>query len=401
MCGYLRQIVLLLLLLVSLPVSASHNPNQDWVQVFRDTNLKGPSVRFLLPTLGKNWVPGIDYLLGSHRRVGSQLLTMIGGVLYHGASSFHIKAKQSGVTLYLFEGDNFDGRMLRWHIKKGWVGKMGHPGWFNDRLGSMIVVRERTEPDDGAPLDVGSLDNIYIPLDTMVDEIRSTFSEKMEGDNDIEDFWLHDTQVFYDTAHSFWNTANSKQLPPGAQGDTAYRSKYYDQIRIKQEIEIDPNWWPSNYDTWVKLGYYFNVDSEKHLNFTWSDWKVWVESGWIDSDIKKALSSAVKGDLVETGNTIRDTIRDGISAELNELGLEELLKLAPELHPWEGIERVGWKIPCAKDNYNDHSGYGEPKAVKKGDVTGAWNEDQIYCWAAGSRKEMFPPTLILHHDPQL
>jgi hypothetical protein len=81
----------------------------------------------------------------------------------------------------------------------------------------------------------------------------------------------------------------------------------------------------------------------------------------------------VKGDLVGIGNEIRDKIKAAID-KANPFG--------PLI--WDGVKRVGWKIPC--NNYNKLSGYIFPT--------------QPPCWDSpqGSDIQAFPPTLILHHN---
>lgn len=330
----------------------------DWIQIYQHVNEGGQSWRLYLPDPGHNYVPGADYLVGSVRRIGSQVHAQSGGVFYHGASSFRVWAADTDVTLYLFEGDNFDGRMLRYHVEQGTTGVITNPGWFNDRLGSFIAVREK---EGQTPLD--KLKDTPIPLDSMVGSIRTEFGNKLSSNSDVEDYWLHTTQVNYDTAHSMW-----LEIGEG----TSYWAKYYDIIRIEQDIEIDPNWWPWNYDTVIKLGYFFDVDNQHHLHFTWAAWYVWVEGGLISGKIFNGLKAAVTGDLVGTGNKIRDAIKTGIDAQAG--------VFAPVI--WNDVKRVGWKIPC--NNFNGLSGYFPPPAP--------------YCWAPGSNKYMFPPTLILHHD---
>ncbi len=330
----------------------------DWIQIYQHGNEGGSSWRLYLPSPGSDYLSNINYWVGSVRRIGSQIQSKSGGVFYHGASSFRVWAADSGVTLYLFEGNHFDGRMLRYHVPKGYTGVIYDSGWFNDRLGSFIAVREKE-----GQTDLEKLVDTPIPLDTMVSSIRTEISNKISADDDVEDFWLHDTQINYSTAHSMWTEIGEA---------TSYWAKYYDIIRIKQEIEIDPNWWPSNYDTWMKLGYYFDTDSANHLHFTWAAWAIWVESGTISGSVADGLEAAVSGDLVGTGNKIRDAIKTAVEAQAG--------VFAPII--WDDVKRVGWKIPC--NNFNGSSGYSSPSPP--------------FCWAAGSRKEMFPPTLILHHN---
>jgi hypothetical protein len=338
---------------------ASGSASADWIQIFQHSKEKGQSWRLYLPALGNDYVPGVNYWVGSVRRVGTQVGEKLGGVFHHGASSYRVWAADSGVTLYLFEGDNFDGRMIRFHVKKGKTGAITNAGWFNDRLGSFIAVREK----EGDTV-LEKLVDTPIPLDDMVDSLRTAFSTKIKKAKQVEEHWLHDTQINYTTAHSYWTELGVATIP--------YWSKYYDLIRIKQEIEIDPkNWW-WDYDTEIKLGYFFHVDSNKHLQFTSAGWGIWVESGKWSRKILKALESAVVGDIVAMGNQIRDAIADAVVATAG--------AASPLI--WNNVKRVGWKIPC--EEFNNQSGYGVPS--------------KPFCWKAGGRKEMFPPTLILHHD---
>ncbi|BBM84200.1 hypothetical protein [Candidatus Uabimicrobium amorphum] len=329
----------------------------DWVQIYEHSHERGRSWRLHLPVLGKNYLPGNNYHVGSIRRIGSQIKAYNGGIFYRKASSFRIWAVKSDITLYLFDGDHFNGQMLRFHVKKGHSKAIITAGWFDNRLRSLIAVREK---EGKTPLE--QLTDTPIPLDSLVDKLRDEFGKEINKSKDIVKHRKLKTQISYDTAHGFWTELGFA---------SSYWAKYYDIIRIYHKISLDIKHWAFDYDAWIKLGYRFHVDREQNLHMSWVAWGVWVESGVLRKKILRGLASTVRGNVTTIGDKVTDGIRQGIEDEIGPLTDAV----------WNYVKKVGWKIPC--DNFNNRSGYRRPRTP--------------FGWASGSRKEMFPPTLILHH----
>lgn len=345
---------------LTLAFSGSANAG-DHIQLYTGGNETGQSVKYHLPAPGDTYFPQWNYWVGSVRRTGAQLLAENNGVLNNTISSLRVVANDTDVSIYIFDGSDFDGKLVHWRIPKGHSGVMGFMGWLNNKANSFIVIREKSPTDF-----LGQLTDTEISLETLPGVLRQEFVDQFESSNEIDDVDAGKTQVSYTTSHKLWKDFGWN--PPSA-------ARYWDMLRIHQDMTIDPNGWLWDYDTSITLGFWPGTTGG-HLNFKPAVWKVWVEGGAISGRVKDGLAAAVAGSMPSLGNQLRGGIEDELRKVTAEYG-DAVFDLV-----WDNVSRVGWKT-C--DNFNNLSGYAQPA--------------QPFCWANGSNLKMFPPTLVLHHDP--
>ena len=226
-------------------------------------------------------------------------------------SSVEVFAGDSDVSLVLFTGNYFDEEVYTLTCAKGQHCTAPSLGWLNDDVSSASCQREFPKQPGDAALTV-----IDIPTRSIGDGLRKTFCEGVEKSDSVEDCYLEETQVAWSNTYDrctwdFWDRR-------GIGCSTHWTGMYRDELRITQNFEIDPNWWPSNYD--VDLDMYFRpTNYNKQFRLDAVGYILWVESGTVHTNVWNGVVGTLNGSF---GTEDEEKLNQALFKEVGEVGLK-------------------------------------------------------------------------------
>jgi hypothetical protein len=250
-------------------------------------------------------------------------------------------------AIVAYENRYFQGRLEEYHCQPGATLQINDirfrgaaPPHGDGRASGLVVTRDDYATTySGGGLTDPIFKKLGIDMSLAMDGFDAAVAPELEAEEDIESADTWSSAIFWTDLHSHY----------AALGMSAA-----DELRRRQVIgfangmELDPNWWPSNYD--VQLEWYLEptivAGTIPRLKFELKAWSLWVEDGFIRDEIYEGISSEMEDAGAELADTIRQQIVDTITAEASAAGIPgdvgELML--------SSVSSVGWTIsqprPC-------------------------------------------------------
>lgn len=296
-----------LLVLLLLPLGAQRAEAADYCRFYSNSSYDGSVATYTLPDerFGK------PYGAVSLRRTGAQLKDGPPAV-YRNAESVRIRASESDIVLYVFEGDDFDGKFQAVRCGRGKTCRWRY-GSMRNRIRSFICQRD--DFVSTASLDE-LLENQLLPSYLLADPITA---EIHDGVRTQRRRFLRDRidlkhgRLFWSSSHDLCRTV---RCVDGGEGE--WRRKYRDYLRYSYEasgrLRLDGIRYTIRIDLWIEP-----VLVDGRLEFHERHWRVKVTGGAYAYRIRREIGKQVKARFPGLGaditSSLRRALRDVAGAE--------------------------------------------------------------------------------------
>ena len=223
---------------------------QDRCEFFSDLDQQGARVSYNLPDANLATQPWSNL----SRRFEGANLKVHAPAIYRNLESVRITARDSGVTLYVYDGDNFDGNFQAVRIDRGTVGTWNF-GSMKNKVRSIICQRDERLP---ASTDIfaaitGLQDNHMIPTSILAnaltaavhDAVRTQRGRFYDGKIDIVQ-----GRLSWATGHELCRSVSCVSIPD------AWRRKYWDFLRFSYKgrgrLKADGKNYTMSIDIWIE-----------------------------------------------------------------------------------------------------------------------------------------------------
>jgi hypothetical protein len=316
---------------------------QDQCEFFSDKDQRGERVNYLLPdsnVAGQSWSNVSRRFEGANLKVHAH-------AIYKNLESVRITAMNSDVTLYVYDGDNFNGKFQAVRVKKGNVGTWNF-GSMRNRVRSIICQRDPRLPASNgvSALLTGFPKNHMIPTSLLADSITATVHDAVKSQR--KRFYHHRLDI--KQGRIIWETGLEEcRAVKCVSIQNDWRRKYWDFLRYSYKasgrLKADGKIYTISIDIWIEPF----LDSNGNIRFRGDAFKVSV-SKWIwHNVIRKAVESNVRqmfptiGQAIELG--LRSTVRNALGQSgVNLLSNNDRLVFSYSCN--SALDRVGYP------NYN-------------------------------------------------
>lgn len=325
-----------LALFATIPVisSASTAIAADFCRFYSNNNWTGKSKTFDLPQSGSQ--SGNSWGATSIRGAGKSELT---SAVYENAESVRIRAFDSDVVLYVFNGDHFDGEFQALRVHRGnerdWrYGSMGN------KIRSFICQR-----DDFIPANLSGLTeflrNSLLPSYFIADPITAKIHDAVRSQKDR----FYNGKIDLKYGRLSWTTRYNTCREINCASPKTPQDKYLDFLKYSYKATGKLKADGKNYDMYITLWFQPKLDKGS-LTFTERAWKVDV-SNWIwHSKIQDAIESQVKSQYDGMGQELTQGFQDTIRKTLGNSTGNTIISKNSRLifsHPCNYyVQRVGY-----------------------------------------------------------
>jgi hypothetical protein len=305
--------VFVLSLVHTAPASA-----QDKCEFFSGLDRTGDSVTYTLPSEN---VAGQPWSNVSRRFEGANL-KVHAPAIYSNLESVRITANDSDVTLYVYDGDNFDGRFQAVRFAQGGVHHWNF-GSMRNRVKSIICQRDPRLPagQQVVELLVGFQDNHLIPTSMLADAMTAEIHDLVRSersrfyDNKID---IRQGRMIWDTAHELCKSVSCASI------NDEWRRKYWDFLRYSYKsrgrLKADGKTYTISIDIWIEPF----LNDAGDLRFRVDAWKVDV-SNWIwHNRIQDAVESRMRAAVPDIGNRLLTGLTETLDAAVGQQGADLL-----------------------------------------------------------------------------
>ncbi len=310
---------------------------KDGCTFYSGENWTGDSVRYEMPDrpLGESW--------GSYsRRFTGENLRLPGGrAIYDNLESVRIDSKGTGITLYVYTGENFDGTFQAIHVEQSDVPYKWNFGSMSNRVRSVICQRdERLNRGAGlVNLLAGFENNHLIPTSIIADNLTASVHDAVNSQR--HRFYNHRIDIKH--GRIFWSTGHElcreiSCTPEPKEWKRKYRDYLQYQYKSRGRLKADG----ANYDITVNF-WIEPMLIDGILVFKERAWKVNVSNHIWHKRIKDNVAAAVKNQYDSLGDRLTLSVRRLVRDNLGEDGvLEDNQQLIISHSCISIFERVGY-----------------------------------------------------------
>ncbi len=279
---------------------------QDRCEFFSDEDQKGANVNYNLPDANVADQPWSNI----SRRFEGANLKQHAPAIYNNLESVRITAMDSDVTLYVYDGDNFDGRFQAIRVSRGNIGTWNF-GSMRNRVRSIICQRDARLPANAGEIELlgGFQNNHLIPTSLLADSITAQVHDAVRAERDR--FYDHrldikQGQIIWETGHELCRAVTCANI------SEAWRRKYWDFLRYSYKtsgrLKADGKKYTISIDIWIEPF----LDNHGDLRFRGDAFKVSVTKWIWHKRIKKAVERRVQDMFPNIGQTVDRGLRDAI-----------------------------------------------------------------------------------------
>ncbi len=305
-------------------LSAGTARAQDRCELFDSANLTGTAKTIGMsgPVTGSSFTgsPGNGVWGNTSSRASGPML----GSMNNAATSLRIRAVDSDVALYYFDGDNFNGQGEVMHCKKGLVCSVNLTG-MNNRTSSVICQREffrkaKVSDPNADPLTVAlaALSNPIINLTSITTQVDAKTQQLVAAEPQVDEFrptWSEDGWQLW--SHTTWITEweYCRRYSLACASEPGMNFKDYFQISKRFEVEINGEPFTADDDYVIEFDYFIrpviwdhdnNPATVEQLRFWWGLTDYFFEPG----DAQSAIIAAVKPKIDSI--PIQQELRNGV-----------------------------------------------------------------------------------------
>lgn len=287
----------------TIPIIASVSPASatDYCQFYSNDDYTGSSKTFNLPQSGS--LSGQNWGATSIRGIGKSELT---SVVYENAESVRIRALDSDVVLYVFNGEHFDGEFQVLRASRGKEIKWRY-GSMRNKIRSFICQR-----DDFIPANLSGLTefmkNSLLPSYFIADPITAKIHEAVRSQKDR----FYNGKIDLKYGRLSWSTRYNTCREIDCASPKTSQDKYRDYLKYSYKATGRLKADGKNYDMYITLWFQPKLKNGS-LSFTEKAWKVdvskWIWHKRISDGIASAVKSQYEGSGQELTNGFNETIR--------------------------------------------------------------------------------------------
>lgn len=304
--------------------------SQDRCEFFSDKNQKGAKVSYNLPNANVADQPWSNI----SRRFEGANLKKYAPAIYKNLESVRITAMDSDVTLYVYDGDNFDGRFQAVRFSRGGT-HIWNFGTMRNRVRSIICQRDARLPANQGVIALlgGFQNNHLIPTSLLADSITATVHDAVKAER--KRFYNHrldikQGRIIWETGHELCRAVKCVNI------SKAWRRKYWDYLRYSYKangrLKADGKNYTISIDIWIEPF----LDNNGNLRFKGDAFKVSV-SKWIwHKRIRKAVENDVKKMFPSIGQTVDAGLRTALRNAIGQDGVDLL----------DGNDRLVFSYSC-------------------------------------------------------
>lgn len=284
------------------PLVISGQASADHCAFFANDNFSGPNATYDIPNSGSH--SGYSWGPTGVRRVGSHLNSS-GNPIYDNLESVEIRAQDSDVSLYVFEGAHMDGVFQAVRCRQGNTCRWRF-GSMKNKTKSFICQRDDFVDTSNALGAVAAvMSNSLIPSYLFADPMTAVIHEGVRTQrtrfygNEID---LRRGRMSWSTSYNLCRIINCASL-----GDDEFRRRYRDYLqysyRARGRLKADAR----NYDMDIDLWLQPRLVSGQ-LSFQERGWRVRVSSGIWSNFIRDQIADQVREQYQGLGARITNDV---------------------------------------------------------------------------------------------
>ncbi len=298
-------------------VLGTQSASADYCRIFSGLNQTGGQYTTALPAHEDTFSP--DWWGSSSRRRGG---TGASGTWFENGESVRIRAVNSTVVFYVYDGSRMDGDFQAVRCPKGQVCTWNFT-WMRNNMRSFNCQREE------------GTGYWKIPTNTFADTMTPDIDDELKANDDIKDSWVRYGRMFWTNA---WSRCSRRGV--GCAGGS--ERKYRDVLEYTYSGELDLPVIIPHRDVWISFWFHPQLKgAQKKFHLDESFYQVSVEKGWFHANLVNGLVSAISKKF----NGGADDVGEQISAAIEGSVPNILL---------QNRDRIEMTYDCSANSVGDH-----------------------------------------------